>query len=432
MIYRFGGCEIHTARFELRRNGAVEPVEPQVFQLLVHLIENRDRVVTRAELYDSLWSGRIVTEAALNSRIKAARAAVGDDGRTQSHIRTFHRRGYRFVAAVEQPEATPAAARSSAEADVERIVAERDTLDDLELTLPERPSVAVLPLRVSGDSGARGILADGLAHDIITQIARARWLFVVARSSAFKFRAGPYDARDIGRALGVRYVVQGEVQFLGNGVGVHVTLSDATTATERWAEHFERKLDDIVAIQAEVAEAIVGAVEAEIEHAERERSVLKASSSLDAWSAYHRGCWHMYRFTPLDYDQAEQFFLRSIALDPTAPRAYAGLSFTHWQRAFLGLTRDRATEERRALELAQQSLALDPRDPLGHWALGRAYLLRHDLDQAVDELRNAVALNPSSAVGQYTLAYGLMQTGEAARSNEIVAKVRRPLAPTTS
>jgi tetratricopeptide (TPR) repeat protein len=133
----------------------------------------------------------------------------------------------------------------------------------------------------------------------------------------------------------------------------------------------------------------------------------------------------MYRFTPKDFDRAEHFFRRSLKLDPKAPRAYAGLSFIHWQRAFLELTRDRATQERLALELAHQSLAADPRDPLGHWALGRAYLLQNDLDQAVDELQSSVTINPSSAVAQYSLAFVLQQLGDTTRSLDANGKARR-------
>jgi TolB-like protein/Flp pilus assembly protein TadD len=427
MIYRFGDFELDTARFDLRRGGRAGPVEPQVFELLVHLIEHRDRVVTRKDLYESIWSGRVVSEATLNSRIKAARAAIGDDGRSQSLIRTFHRRGYRFVAPVTEVDTHCVAAvgRKEQGGDVARIVAERETLDNLDLTLPSQPSVAVLPFRPMGDHASQHVLAEGLTHDVITQVARARWLFVVARGSAFKFRDGPFDPREVGRALGVRYVVQGDVQFSSGRVVVRAAIAEATTGAERWADRFDRALDDLIAIQAELAEAVVGSIEVEIEHAERERSLLKSPASLDAWGAYHRGCWHMYRFTPADYDRAEHYFRHSLELDRSAPRAYAGLSFIHWQRAFLELTPDRDTETRRAIERALESLALDPRDPSGHWALGRAYLLDGDLDEAIGELEAAVTLNPSSSVGQYSLSYALMQVGDAARSNEIVTKARR-------
>ncbi|HEX7081799.1 MAG TPA: winged helix-turn-helix domain-containing protein [Gammaproteobacteria bacterium] len=422
MLYRFGDCELDIERFELRRAGRREPLEPRVLELLAYLVANRDRVVTRRELNEHVWHGRVVTDAALNSCIKAARAHIGDDGKTQIRIRTVHRKGYRFVGDVVERNGSPAPA---ARGDVEPIVAAGDRLDGLELTLPSQPSVAVLPFRLAGDEHAHGVLADGLTHEVITRIARARWLFVISRGSAFKFRAGPYDARDVGRALGVRYVVQGEVRAVGDEISVRAMLADAVSGQERWAEHLRRPLRDVLTVQEEMAELIVGSVESEVEHAERQRAAVIAPANLDSWSAYYRGCWHMYRFTAADYELAEQCFRRSIELDPRSPRAYAGLSFIHWQRAFLELAPDRAAEERRAIGFAEEALMLDPRDPLGHWALGRAYLLSQDLGEAVDELETAVELNPSSAVGQYSLAFALMQTGDSRRSNEVVDKARR-------
>lgn len=421
MRYRFGDCELDTERFELRRAGRRETLEPQVLELLAYLIANRGRIVTRRELNEHVWRGRVVTDAAVNSCIKAARAHIGDDGKTQVLIRTVHRKGYRFVGNV----AERARAEISARGDVEPIVAAGDRLDGLELTLPSQPSVAVLPFRLAGDEHGHGVLADGLTHEVITRIGRARWLFVISRGTAFKFRAGPYDAGDVGRALGVRYVVQGEVRAVGDEISVHAMLADAVSGQERWAEHLRRPLRDVLTVQEEIAELIVGSVEAEVEHAERQRAAVIAPASLDSWSAYYRGCWHMYRFTAADYALAERYFRRSIELDPRSPRAYAGLSFIHWQRAFLELAPDRAAEERRAIGCAEEALMLDPRDPLGHWALGRAYLLSQDLGEAVAELETAVQLNPSSAVGQYSLAFALMQTGDSGRSNEIVDKARR-------
>lgn len=424
MIYQFGEYELDASRFELRHRGRAKAIEPQVYALLLYLIQNRHRLVTRGDLNRAIWNGRVVADSTVNSRVKVARRAVGDDGESQSLIRTFPRRGYRFIA--EVAERRPDRLLSTdARGDVARIVAARDNLDQLELTLPDRPSVAVLPFRMEAARAASGMLADGLTQDVTSQLGRSRWLFVAARGSTFQFRAGPYDPRDIGRALGVRYVVQGDIHIFGSKVGVYATLADATSGIELWADHFQSNVRDVVEIQQQIAEDLVGLVEAEIEQAERERSLLKTPESLDAWSAYHRGCWHMYRFTPKDFDQAEHFFHYSLELDSKAPRAYAGLSFIHWQRAFLELTHDRATQEQLALERAHQSLAADPRDPLGHWALGRAYLLRADLDQAVDELEVSVAINPSSAVGQYSLAYVLMQLGDTVRSLDANGKARR-------
>lgn len=423
MIYRFGNCELDTARYELRRAGRAQQIEPQVYRLLLHLVENRDRVVTRQELNDAVWNGRIVTDAALSSRIKDARRVIGDSGKSQAQIRTVQRTGYRFAATVLPDES--AAPLNASAGNVDEIVSTADHLDGLDLTFPNQPSVAVLPFRACAGDPTHREFADGLTHDVITRIARTRWLFVIARGSAFKFRSGPYEARDVGRALGVRYVVQGHVQVSGNRINVHTVLADSVDSRERWAECFQRKLDDIFAIQDEIAEVIVGSVESEIEHSERQRAVLTTPAGLDAWSAYHRGCWHMYRFTPADYDQAEHFFQLCSELDPQAARAYAGLSFIHWQRAFLELTSDRSAELDRALACAERCLTVDPREPLGHWALGRALLLRCDVDQAVDELEIAASANPSFAVGQYSLAFALMHTAQSARSNEVVAKARR-------
>ncbi|MEO8313226.1 MAG: winged helix-turn-helix domain-containing protein [Pseudomonadota bacterium] len=435
MILRFGDCEVDTARRELRRRGEIQSVEPQVYRLLLHLLENRHRVVTRDELLETIWKGRVVSDTAVNSRIKAARSAVGDDGRDQSCIRTLHRQGYRFVAAVYEGPSQPVmgAVEAVIPADVRNIVESAETLDNLDLSLPSQTSVAVLPFQLAGSRPSGQLLADGLTYDITTQLSRAGWLFVAARGSTFQFRAGPYDARAIGRALGVHYLVQGRVHLAGNRIRVQASLADTRDGSETWGDSFRRRIDDIFEVQQEISEVIAGALESRIEHMERRRSLLKAPASLDAWEAYHRGCWHMYRFTTGDHELAEQFFLQSIALDPNSPRAYAALSFVHWQRAFLERVPDRAAESARTMELAQQSRSLDPYDPMGHWAVGRAHLLDGDVQQAVDDLEVSVRLNPSSAVGQYSLAYALMQLGDPERSIETVSKARRlsPFDPMT-
>jgi TolB-like protein/Flp pilus assembly protein TadD len=423
VVFKFADCIFDPHRLEPTRAGQPVSMQPQVRELLHYLLRHRNRAVGREELHSAVWGSRVVTDATLNSRVHAARAAVGDHGGTQTMIRTLPRIGYRFVGEVTEAWA-PERHASTSTADVREIVSGADDLEHLDLSLPSRPSLVVLPFR-SEIAAADVLLADGLTHDVITQAARARWLFVVARGSAFKFRRGPYDPREVGRALGVRYVVQGAIRKAGNRVRIRAELADAVAGQELWAEEYSRDVRSIVSLHAELAEVIVGAIEAEIEHAERHRSLLMSPTTLDAWSAYHRGCWHMYQFKPENYDLAEQFFNRSRELDSAAPRAYAGLSFVHWQRAFLELSRDTVSEIAKARGFAEDSLAIDPRDPLGHWALGRAHLLDGQLDLALDELETAVSLNPSSAVAQYSLSYALMQTGESALSNEIVSKARR-------
>ncbi|MCP5419708.1 MAG: transcriptional regulator, partial [Gammaproteobacteria bacterium] len=297
--------------------------------------------------------------------------------------------------------------------------------DGLDLSLPSQPSVAVLPFFVLSSDPAHGLICDGLTHDVITLLGRARWLFVSARGSVFQFNSGPRDTGDIARKLGVRYVVEGSAQFAGQRVRVNAALTDTVASNQLWAECFEGSLDDIFTLQDDIAAAIVGSVETEIEQAERQRTLLTPEDNLDAWSAYHRGCWHMYQFTPEGYDRAEHFFKRSVELGPNSARPLAGLSFVQWQRVFLDICRDRDGYLERAFDYAWQSLALDPRDPLGHWALGRAFILRQDLPQAIQELETSVQLNPSFAVGQYSLSFALMHAGEAETSTTNVIKARR-------
>jgi TolB-like protein len=294
----------------------------------------------------------------------------------------------------------------------------------IDLSLPAQPSIVILPFEADDDAEHQNF-ARGLTHDIMTRIARTRSFFVIARGTAFKFAPGAHDVHDVSRKLGVRYVVQGNIQFGGPRVSINAALADGVEVREIWAENFNRKLEYVYDAQVDITNLIVGAISAEVEVAERQRALLEPPASLDAWSAYHRGCWHMYRFTPEDYEQAQRFFEFSIRLDPNSSRTFAGLSFVHWQRAFLEISRDRAGETQQAFELAQQSVSLNPRDPLGHWALGRAHLLRGDMSESLVELSTSTDLNPSFAVGQYTLGFALMQTGDTVHSIERADKARR-------
>lgn len=454
MMYRIGSCLVDTGRFEIRRDGAGVAVEPQVFDLIVLLIENRERIVTRDEMVEKIWKGRIVSEAAISSRIKDARRALGDDGRTQSLIRTIHRRGFRFVGEVVNeaeaaedaaplPSPRIAATPDRSSAPLEEAVHEparqgllllqnpqaqrlgEEGVLDLDLSLPKQPSIVVLPFfMVSGEQDSQ-IIADGLSLDLMTRLARTRWLFVISRGTAFMFRGPSHDARSVSRKLGVRYVLQGNMQFVGKRVRVQAALIDAVAGHEAWAEQFDRALDDIFLVQDEIAGDIVSAVEAEIEQSERRRALLAHPSSLDAWSAYHRATWHMYQFTREGYEEAERLFKLAAKLDPNAARVFAGLSFVHWQRAFLEIGHDREGEIQQAFDCARHALLLDPREPQGYWALGRACLLRHDLDEAVEEIGRSVQLNPSFAMGHYSVAFARMLKADNSQSERNVLQARR-------
>jgi len=276
-----------------------------------------------------------------------------------------------------------------------------------------RASIAVMPF-VDQSIGASvpGGLADGLVHDIITRLAKLRSLFVIAQGSVFALRERRISPEEAGRTLNVDYVASGSVRRQDKRLTVSVELAEARTARIVWAETFNQKVDDTFAVLDDIGNRIVASIEHEIESIERNRAMLRPPSSLDAWEAYHRGLWHMYRFSRPDNERARHFFDTAVRLDPTFARAHAGLSFTHFQNAFQGWA-ERAPEIDRAYATAAQSLMVDDRDPAAHWAMGRAQWLRGHQEQAIVELESAIDLSPNFALGHYTLAFVQSQAGDA-------------------
>jgi TolB-like protein/tetratricopeptide (TPR) repeat protein len=275
-----------------------------------------------------------------------------------------------------------------------------------------RASVAVMPFAdQSAAVNVPGGPADGLAHDIITRLAKLRNLFVIARGSVFALRERDFAPEEAGRMLNVDYVVSGLLRRHGKGLTVTVELTETRTARIVWAEVFNHTKENAFLVLDEIGNRIVASIASEIETIERNRAILRPPNSLDAWEAHHRGLWHMYRFNKPDNDRARHFFETAVRLDPTFSRAYAGLSFTHWQNAFQGWEK-RGQEVNRANETATQSLMVDDRDPAAHWAMGRALWLDGSQDQSVVELERAVDLSPNFAQGHYTLAFVHAQTGD--------------------
>jgi len=275
-----------------------------------------------------------------------------------------------------------------------------------------RASIAVMPfLDSSGDAGKRGGVSDALAHDVIVRLAKLRSLFVIAQGTTFALRDRGIGPEQAGRMLNVDYVVSGATRRSGRKLTVSADLIETRTARVIWADTFDEPITDTLEVLDEIGNRIVAAIAYEIEMVERNRAILKPPNSLDAWEAHHRGLWHMYRFNKNDNEHARQFFAQAVELDPTFARAYAGLSFAHFQNAFLGWKRA-APEIDRAYEAAGKSLMVDDRDPAAHWAMGRALWLRGEQDQSLTELERAVDLSPNFATGHYTLAFVHSQSGD--------------------
>lgn len=276
---------------------------------------------------------------------------------------------------------------------------------------PRRAALAVMPFKETREGTNRGGIADGLTHDIIARLAKLRNIFIIARGSVFALADGKIGPEEAGRRLKVDYVASGTVRLDDARAIVSVEVVEVRTARIVWADVFEHRLDDTFSALDDIGDSIVSAIASEIEAAEKARAILKAPNSLNAWEAYHRGLWHMYRFTKLDNERAQHFFRRSLQLDPTFARAHAGMSFTHWQSAFQKWE-DRGRQTGLALHTAGQSLLADDQNPAAHWAMGRALWLQGDQDEALRELEQAVELSPNFALGHYTLAFVNSQSGD--------------------
>jgi len=207
-------------------------------------------------------------------------------------------------------------------------------------------------------------------------------------------------------------VAQGAAQTVGGRIRITVGLASTETREELASWQYDRKLDDVLVIQEEIAKLIVSALEAEVVQQEMQRSKLIPSTNLDAWSAYHRGLSHMYRFRTKECDSAENFFRRAIDLEPNVPRPYAGLSFVNYERAYLNLEGSRVNSLRRSVDYALQAIDIDPMDPMGHWALSRARFLEGNLGAARESVMLSTELNPSYATAQYFLGWVAMQSGD--------------------
>ena len=279
----------------------------------------------------------------------------------------------------------------------------------------QRRSIAVMPFSdvTAADADGRARIADGLTEDIITRLAKLRVLFVIARGTVYALGERGMSAQEAGRLLQVEYIATGSVRRHPGRISVVVEVVDTEDARIVWADELQGGLDETFGVLDSIVDRIVMAIADGIETAECQRALLRPPSSLDAWQAYHRGLWHMFRFNAEDNQRAETFFKSAVTLDPTFSRAYSGLSFTHFQSAFLQLLPDHDRHIQLALETAAQSISADDRDPAAHWSMGRALWLQREHEESLAELQRSVDLSPNFALGHYTLGFVHCQAGDA-------------------
>jgi TolB-like protein/cytochrome c-type biogenesis protein CcmH/NrfG len=424
--FLFGEHTLDTDRRELRRGSEPVAVEPQVFDLLVYLLQNRGHVVSKDDLIASVWSGRIVSDSTLTSRINAARKAVGDNGEEQKLIRTIARKGLRFVGAVHtQSDVDPPAHAAGPPAD------ESHEAPRLALPLPDRPAIAVLPFTNISGEPEQEYFSDGISEDLITALSKLRWFFVIARNSSFIYKGKAVHMKQVAEELGVGYVVEGSVRKSADRVRITVQLNDVATGSHIWAERYDRDLADVFAVQDEITEAIVAAIEPQIYAAENFRARRKPPESMDAWDLVMRALSHYWRLTRQDNVVAQALLEKATTIDPTYGQALGVLATSQTFCAHMGWA-DMATAVPIAERAALAAIQADSEDPWAHHALGSVYLQNRRFEDSLAEFELALRLNPnfSLAQGYYGLALsycGRWEEGDAAARRALRLSPRDPL-----
>jgi adenylate cyclase len=397
VLLAFGDNVLDSERRELRRGAAPIAVEPQVFDLLLYLVQQRDRVVSKDDLLQAVWGGRIVSDSALAARINAARRALGDDGKAQGWIRTLPRKGVRFLGAVrEEPEAAPASSP------------------------PPRLSIVVLPFTNLSDDREQQYFADGVTEDLTTDLSRISGAFVIARSTAFTYKGKSVDVKQLGRELGVHYVLEGSVRRAADRVQVNVQLIDAESSAHVWADRFEADHGNLAETQREITGRLAWALNLELvrdvgRRIEQEDRIDPAAQDLVmlgwAW-------WHRPRSAGT-MQEARRAFERALEIDARSVDARVGLARVlsvdlagnFAPRPETGFQHEGT---RRIESLLLEAIERDPNNPTARATMGRLRRLQNRLAESRIEFETAIALDPNDSFSRVQFALTLLFLGEPA------------------
>jgi len=403
MLLQIGQFRLDTEAFELHDGDAPVALEPQVLALITFLVENNDRIVGKDEIFDHVWDGRIVSDSALNSRINAARRALGDNGKDQTVIRTFPRRGFRFIGAVENE------------------TAPNET--GAEDTTRRRLSVVVLPFVNLSTDPEQQYFSDGISEEITIRLSRLKELSVVSRNTAFALRNQALDAQTVSQQLGVRYILEGSVRKAQDRVRVSVELVEGETASTLFAHTYDGELKDVFKVQDEIALAVAAAVEPTLTRRERAKAMAMPQIDLDAWDYYLRGMSNLIDrgeyAQPAMMALAREDFKKSIKLDPGFARAHAGFGFANF---FLFMTDPRQEVIDEGLEAARNAISLNPEDGFGYVVLMGLQLRNRKSDEAIQAGKRALQLNPDDMWANGIYGVTLACTGHAEEAIPVLKK----------
>ena len=415
MRYLFEDYALDTDRRELHRATDVIVVTPQVFDLLDYLIRNRERVVSKDDLINAVWNGRIVSDAALTTRVNAARSAIGDTGEKQRLIKTLPRKGFRFVGTVQEAQRLAVEPVSSA--------AHSGDTKPTPNSAP-RLSIVVLPFaNLSGDR-EQDYFVDGVTESLITDLSRIGGSFVIGRHTTFTFRGKAVDLKQIGRELNVRYVLEGSVQRSANRLRVNVQLVDAETANHLWAERFDKPVGDLFVMQDEVVSRLANTLNAELIAAEARRA--ERSPRPDSLDFHFRGiAWFNKGPTPDHMAQARTLFEQALALDPNNIEAMVWTAAVNLEVASAYMSDDGGALVAAAEAILVKVLSLAPNHAFAHLLLGSLLNATNRAAQCISECERALALdrNLADAHAEIGLARHLM--GEGAKTEAHVNEALR-------
>jgi TolB-like protein/cytochrome c-type biogenesis protein CcmH/NrfG len=404
LLFLFENYALDTDRRELSRGTIAVPVEPEVFDLLAYLIKNRDRVASKNDLVAAVWGGRVVSDSALTTRINEARCAIGDSGAEQRLIKTFARKGLRFVGAV----------------------CEEGKLETPELSLPDKPSIAVLPFSNMSGNPEEDYFADGMAEEIITALSRCAWLFVIARNSSFTYKGRSVDVRQVGHELGVRYVLEGSVRRANNRLRCSGQLIDCSSGAYIWADRFEGATSDVFDLQDQFTASVVAAIEPKLQLAEIERLKRKPTTHLDAYDLVLRAHQLANEFTVESMAAALHHLERALAMDASYAAAMALAAYCRAQLVHLGWAQDLEAQAKEGLRLASRAIDLGKHDCNVLWMAAYAFLqLQMDPARARELACRSLELNPNSVVALATAGRIEMHLGNAGKALELLYRAER-------
>lgn len=436
MEYQFGEFVLDLVRGELRGAAGPLPVEPRAYSLLVYMLENQGRLIEKDELIASVWDGRIVSDAAISTAIKAARRVVGDDGTEPKWIKTVRGRGFRFDGEVQRrstkgANASPLPDEQPAPNNQSEDPGSNQTQMAASRAIFERPSVLVMGFDCSGNQGPDTALALGMAQEVRLNLSHWRWFPVIGPEAVGYKAAGEIDVRQKAQELGAAYVLTGSVRSVGERVRISATLSSIEEGNSIWSRNFDGTLDNLFDFEEEVSRAIVAQIEPELSRANSQRLLQSRPNDLSAWQLLlaagevQRRGGEGYGTLEANEEQ-KQLVKQALEKDPEMARAWVWLAKCHWRETIMGWAADREESLNATLKASRHAMEINPANWEARCYRALALLFgRHEFIESEFHARESVRLNPSDAQSRHALGCVLENVGKTEEALEHLEAVFR-------